>query len=150
MPASKISALPVASALTGTELLPVVQGGTTKQTTVSGVTSLVASKTQTNEFMGVIIEVADDKDYKILVKAPHGGTITEVTTICVSGTATLQVKINTTALGGTANSVSSSEQSQAHSSANVFVAGDDIVITISSNAACEDLSATIKYTRVLS
>jgi len=45
--------------------------------------------------------------------------------------------------------VSSAEQSQAHSGTNTFVAGDDIVLTISSNAACADISFTIVYTRTL-
>lgn len=49
-----------------------------------------------------------------------------------------------------ANSVSSSEQSQSHSSSNAFSAGDDIQLTISSNSSCADLSFTIKYTRTLS
>lgn len=108
-----------------------------------------ASTTQTGEFMSGFISSPANKDYRIVVKAAHGGTITETTTRSASGTCTATFKINTTALGGTANSVSSSEQSQAHSSSNVFAAGDDIVITISSNSSCADMSFTIKYTRVL-
>ena len=84
-----------------------------------------------------------------MVKSPHGGTITETTTISVSGTCTATFKINTTALGGTANSVSSGEQSQAQASNNVFSAGDDIVLTVSSNSSCADLSFSIKYTRTM-
>lgn len=99
--------------------------------------------------IGGLIDVIFDQDYKIVVKIPHGGTITETTTICVSGTATATFKINATPLGGTANSVSSGEQSQAHSSANVIVAGDDLVITMSANAACLKMSFTIKFTRTL-
>lgn len=108
-----------------------------------------ASTTQTGEFMSGFIATPSNKDYRIVVRAAHGGTITETTTRSASGTCTATFKINTTALGGTANSVSSSEQSQAHSSANVFAAGDDIVITISANSTCIDMSFTIKYTRVL-
>lgn len=107
-----------------------------------------ASATQTKEFMSGFIATPSDKDYRIVVKAAHGGTITETTTRSASGTCTATFKINTTALGGTANSVSSSEQSQAHSSSNVFAEGDDLVITISSNSSCADMSFTIKYTRV--
>lgn len=107
-----------------------------------------ASITQTKEFMSGFLSSPSNKDYRIVVKAAHGGTITETTTRSASGTCTATFKINTTALGGTANSVSSSEQSQAHSSSNVFAEGDDLVITISSNSACIDMSFTIKYTRV--
>lgn len=96
------------------------------------------------------IGTPSDKSYKIVVKAAHSGTITETTTISASGTCTATFKINTTALGGAANSVSSSEQSQSHASDNVFAVGDDIVLTISSNSSCADLSFSIKYTRTLS
>lgn len=92
------------------------------------------------------IEYPSNKDYMIVIKAPYGGTITETTTQSTSGTCTATFKINTTALGGTANSVSSVEQSQLHSSSNVFAAGDDIVITIASNSACLNMSFTIAYT----
>ena len=108
-----------------------------------------ASTTQTGECIAGFIGSPSNKDYKIVVKAPHGGTITETTTISASGTCTATFKINTTALGGTANSVSSSEQSQAQASSNVFSAGDDIVITVSSNSSCADMSFSIKYTRTL-
>ncbi len=106
-----------------------------------------ASTAQADEMMAGFIASPSAKSYKVVVKAAHGGTITETTTICVSGTCTATFKINTTALGGTANSVSSSEQSQAHSSSNVFSAGDDIVITISSVSTCVDMSFSIKYAR---
>lgn len=107
------------------------------------------SKTQTLETIAGFIAAPSDKSYTLVLKAPHGGTITETTTKSASGTCTATFKINTTALGGTANSVSSSEQSQAHSSANTFAAGDDIVLTVSSNSSCADMAFSIKYTRTL-
>lgn len=106
-----------------------------------------ASSTQTAEFISGFIGVPSNKDYRLVVKIPHAGTVTEVTTRSESGTCTATFKINTTALGGTANSVSSSEQSQSHSSSNAFAADDDIVVTISSNSACVGMSFTIKYSR---
>lgn len=110
-----------------------------------------AAKSQTAEFIsGMILGSLSDRDYRILIKVPHAGTITETVTRSVSGTATATFKVNTTALGGTANSVSSSEQAQTHASSNTFSANDDIVITISSNSSCVDLSFTIKYTRSFS
>lgn len=110
-----------------------------------------ASTTQTAEGAGGVIGGAlSDTDYRVFLKMPHGGTITETTTRSTAGTATATFKVNTTALGGTANSVSTSEQSQSHSSTNTFAADDDIVITISSNSGCENMSFMIKYTRTLS
>lgn len=108
-----------------------------------------ASTSQTGEQISGFISSPSDKSYTIVLKMAHGGTITETTTKSASGTCTATFKINSTALGGTANSVSSSEQSQSHASSNTFAAGDDIVLTVSSNASCADMSFTIKYTRTL-
>lgn len=116
---------------------------------LTGIAGSGASTTQTGEMMSGYIGTVADKDYKIVVKAAHGGTITETTTISESGTATFTFKVNSTPLGGTANSVSTGEQSQAHASANTFSADDDIVITASSNSSCVGASFTIKYTRTL-
>lgn len=85
--------------------------------------------------------------YKLIVSMRHPGTITSVTTISVAGTCTLQGKINTTALGGTINSVSISETAQTHATNNNFIAGDDISVTISGVSACTNLSGHIYYTR---
>lgn len=107
------------------------------------------SAMQTQECIAGYIATAANKDYKVVVKMPHGFTITETTTISESGTCTATFGINTTALGGAANSVSSTEQSQAHASSNVGVAGDDVVCTVSDNSSCAGLSFSIKYTRAL-
>lgn len=96
-----------------------------------------------------LIESPADGSKKMIVKAPFAFSITEVTTISESGTGTLTVKINSTALGGTANSVSSSEQSQSHSSSNSVAAGDDIVFTWSSVSSLVGASVTLKGTRTL-
>jgi hypothetical protein len=108
-----------------------------------------AAVSQTTEVIAGFIASPSAKSYKLVVKMPHAGTITEATTISVSGTCTATFKVNSTALGGTANSVSSGEQSQAHASTNTFVAGDDIVLTVSSNSSCADMSFSLKYTRTL-
>lgn len=123
---------------------------------VKGVTSAIqtqfsgkASTSQTFDWNPFFNGTVADGDYRIIINCSFGGSITEITTRSVSGTGTLTGKINTTALGGTANSVSSSEQSQSHSSANTFVAGDDIVLTVSSASSLTDMSVKIKYTRTL-
>ena len=105
----------------------------------------LAAKGQTDWITG-FWEAPSDKAYKLTVKAPYGGTITETTSVCVSGTCTATFSINATPLGGTANAVSSTEQSQAHASANVFVAGDDINVTISSNTSCFAMALGINFT----
>lgn len=102
-----------------------------------------AAGTTQSSFMTFLIEIADNKDYRVLVNAPFGFSITSVTTRSATGTCTLATKINATALGGTANSVSTSEQTQAHTTANTVAAGDDVVLTVSSNSGAEDVSVTL-------
>jgi hypothetical protein len=94
-----------------------------------------ASTTQGWGFSIAAIGTVADGDIVLYLKVPaalNGATITETVSECASGTATATFKINTTALGGTANSVSSTEQAQAHASANTLATGDNIVVTISS------------------
>lgn len=96
---------------------------------------------------GMILGTLQARDYRIVINLPFAGTISSTTTRSVSGTGTATFKVNTTALGGTANSVSSTEQTQAHGSSNTFAVGDDLVITLSSVSSLVDLSFTIKFTR---
>jgi hypothetical protein len=103
-----------------------------------------ATLEQEDAFYGVIL-VPQDQAYKLVVKMTYGRTITETTTVCSSGTCTATFSINATPLGGTANSVSSSEESQAHETDNVAAAGDDLTLTISANSSCLNLSINIKY-----
>lgn len=109
----------------------------TKQDSVSG----------NEQISGLIDGAVSEKTYTIVLNMRHPGTITKTTTQSVSGACTATFKVNSTALGGTANSVSSSEQEQAHASSNTFVAGDNIVVTISSNSSCTDMNFNIWYTR---
>jgi hypothetical protein len=104
-----------------------------------------AAKSQTWE-QSWLIEFPDNKDYRVVVNSALARIITGVTTRSSSGTCTLTVKINTTALGGTANSVSSTESTQAHTSANAVAVGDDIVFTVSANSSAENVSVTLTGT----
>lgn len=108
-----------------------------------------ALKAQTLEGIAGLIPSPSAQTYMILLKAPHAGTITETTTICTAGTCTMTFKINGVSLGGTANAVSTSEQSQAHASANAFAAGDDISVQVTVPSAIQNGSFTIKYSRSL-
>lgn len=88
-----------------------------------------------------------DQDYVLWYDAPWPGEVTKIRTESASGTCTLTGKVNTTALGGTANSVSSTAQEQAHSSTNTFVKGDKLQFTVSSNAACLTMAVAFYLTR---
>lgn len=93
------------------------------------------------------VETVADQDYVLWYDAPFPGTITMIRTESASGTCTLTGKVNTTALGGTANSVSSTAQEQAHSTANTFVKGDKVLYTVSSNASCLNMAVAFYLTR---
>ena len=95
------------------------------------------------------IEFPEDKDYDLIINSSYACTINSVTTDCTAGTGTLTGKINTTALGGTANSVSTTESEQTHSSANSLAAGDNFRITMSATSGLENMSVTVKITRTL-
>lgn len=114
--------------------------------TLEATAATLATKAGQTFALPAFIEYPEAKDYKVLIKAPFAMTVTSVTTICTTGTATLTVKINSTALGGAANSVSTSEQSQSHSSANSVAVGDDIVLTFSSVSSVENVSVMVSGT----
>jgi len=97
----------------------------------------------------LVVQYVENTDYPIFRNLSYPITILQVTSKSASGTATATIKIGTTALGGTANSVSSSEQVQSHTSANEAAASDDVKATISSNSSCEMMELSIKYTRPL-
>ena len=96
-----------------------------------------------------LIPIVVNGDYVVIQNAPFGGTITQTTSQADSGTATATFKVNSSAIGGAAHAVSSSEVVTSRSSSNTFAAGDDIVVTISSNAACLNARLALKYTRVI-
>lgn len=101
------------------------------------------------EFASTLIELADDKDYPLILNLPGEAEIISMTTDCTAGTATATGKINGTALGGTANAVSTTEQTQLHTTNNIWVPGDRLVVTISSNADAENVTVSIAYKRRL-
>lgn len=94
----------------------------------------------TNQITGwqqvLLVEQVIEQDYFVTRYVPEGFKILAMRTISASGTCTATGKIGSTALGGTANSVSSTVNTQTHSSANVLVAGDTFKVTTSSNSAC--------------
>lgn len=128
-----------------------LESGTTDRITLedgSGFLLLESGTDLVNEEVFTFDEaVLADGDYTLWYDAPFGGTITKVRTECTSGTATLTGKVNSTALGGTANSVSSTAQEQSHSSSNTFAKGDVVKFTISSNSACLVLAGAFYMTR---
>jgi hypothetical protein len=85
---------------------------------------------------GCFNDTGADETVVLVQYASFAGTITNAITDCDSGTATYTFKINGTNLGGTANAVSTTEQNQAHASANTFAVGDTISVARSANSTC--------------
>jgi hypothetical protein len=106
-------------------------------------------RTQTYGMPILFKGAVSDGDYLVALNLPKAITITKVTSKSTAGTCTATVKIGSTALGGTANSVSTTQQEQAHSTSNTAAAGDDITVTVSANSSCENMSLMIEYTAEL-
>lgn len=100
----------------------------------------------TNESLPFIIETPTNQRYRLL-RAPFDGTITSTISRSEAGTCTATFSINGVNLGGTANSVTSTEQVQAHSTSNTFTAGQYIELTVSANSSCDRFTGLIKITR---
>lgn len=96
-----------------------------------------------------VIERCTDDTFTIVQSVPTGQTwtINSSWTQSASGTATATFKIDGVALGGTANSVSSTEQEQTHSTSNIANAGAKIEVTISSNSNCKQALCGVEFTR---
>ena len=120
--------------------------GQVLESTGSGGSTNPTYKTR-QEAIDFTIESPDNQDYLFETNAPYGYSITQVDSQCRSGSCTATTKIGVTALGGGANSVSTSLQTKTHTSANVIAAAGTSVVTISSNSSCAGLRLTFWITR---
>ncbi len=88
--------------------------------------------------------LAQDYTY---INLPYAFTVNSMTTKCTAGTCTAVAKINSTAITGLSNSVSTTEVTNNASGANAFAAGDDIKITLSDVSSSVNVSVTLNVTR---
>lgn len=102
------------------------------------------------EWSGMIEIPEHNKTYTLVLKTPFAGTIHETTTDCAAGSGTARFKIEGVNLGGTINTVTTSEQSQTHNSANVFASGNTISMTMTNDSpSLVDYVFTVRYSRLL-
>jgi len=95
------------------------------------------------------ISTVANQDYTIILKAPHGGLISDIAGKSASGTCTATFKIEGVAITTGAVSVTSTESAVTPTGAATFVAGDTISVTCSANSSCLDANFSIKYSRTL-
>jgi hypothetical protein len=120
--------------------------GQVLESTGSGGATNPTYKTR-QEAIDFTIESPDNKDYLFEINCPYGYTITQVDSDCRAGTCTATTKIGGVALGGGANSVSTSLQSKTHASSNAIALNGTSVVTISANSSCEGLRLVYWITR---
>lgn len=101
------------------------------------------------DFISGAIRGAVNQDYRIIEKIPYGMTVTGFAAKLASGTLTATLKINSTAITTGAINVTSAQASVTPTAADVAVAGDALVMTVSAISSPVDLSFTINYTRTL-
>jgi len=104
-----------------------------------------SSAAQSVGFTWTFIGTATARDYPIILKAPYGFRITETVSKCASGTDTATIKIDGSAIGGSAHSVSSSESAVTRTSSNVVAKDQDVIVTMAGGAV--DPQITIKGVR---
>lgn len=91
------------------------------------------------------LQTVSDNTFPI-IKPNFNGIITSISSICRSGTCTATIKIDSTAVTATANSVSTTEDIEAVTAANTFTNSNFINVTVSSNSSCLDMLLTISGT----
>lgn len=82
-------------------------------------------------------------------RAPTAGTINSTYTDATSGTCTARWQINGVNVGSAANSVSSTADTETHTTSNTFAAGAIITVVLASNASCLGALLDCQVTRSL-
>jgi hypothetical protein len=109
-------------------------------------TTLSAAARAQTGMVPIFIRTVADETLRLIINTPVALTITNITTRSGAGTCTVTGQIDGTPLGGTANSASTTEQSQAHASANTLGVGSDFLLAFTANSACTGLSVNVHYT----
>ena len=86
--------------------------------------------------------------YILGINMPYAGTILSTSTVSGSGTASATFRINSGALGGSANAVSTTPQTQQHTSSNNLNIGDRLDVVIASAAGLTNLTIVIEIVAV--
>lgn len=107
-----------------------------------------ANLTQIESISG-LIKLPVNQDYRIVERTDFPLTLERFTTKLASGSATVTLKIGSTAVTGGAINTTSTQASAALTAANVAPADSVIVLTVSSVSSPVDLSFSIRATKTL-
>jgi hypothetical protein len=99
------------------------------------------------DFISAHIETPDNKEYFLITYAPFAGIIESITTQSGTGNCRLDGYIDGIVLGGAPNLVSSTEETQIHSTSNTFAIGQTVSVILSQVVSCTDVRFTIKFIR---
>ena len=146
----KISELAAASVLLNTDEFAIASGGATLRVLWSKLKSELAGQNNTGmvEQIDGHIETVANKEYVLSQNAEYAYDIDSLVIKLLSGTCTVEVAINGTAVGGLeAVAVTSSETTDAASAPFSVPSGAKVTLTVSSNALGLDLAFSIQTTR---
>lgn len=129
--------------LTGNTLLATnavarVSRDTTTNWSVSGGTSVLTSS------VPFTVDIVGNNTYS-MAKMPFTGTIINLHSISRSGTCTATFSINAVTITATANSVSTTSQTQSPTANNIFIAGDYLNVAVTSNSSCLGMNLNIDF-----
>lgn len=92
---------------------------------------------------------SDGEEYSVILDASFQYTIYKISAFTLAGSLTLTANIGGTPLGGSANSVTTSQDYEEHASANVVPVGGRLTLVPSDVLNAEWLHASVKYRRAL-
>lgn len=111
-------------------------------------TNIVAATRAQTDFISGLIKNPVNQDYRIVERMPYGATLTRLSASLASGTATITLKINTTAVGQGSFAVVPGA-STGLIAPLTMVATDALVITVTLATAPVDLSFAVEFIRTL-
>jgi hypothetical protein len=134
-----LNELPLATPLTGIEIVPILQSGQTRQTTTSS-SGLSGKSKQGTVFIGT----PSNQTITLISYAEYAFTLIELDNLHVSaGSITLTINQNGGAMAGL-NGLAVTTVSQSPTSNTLVSPGDRITMTLSSNASSVGLEFTMK------
>jgi hypothetical protein len=100
------------------------------------------------DFISGMIELAEDKEYPLLINSPFSGVIESFSTKSSSGTVDATLYVDGNPVDVTSN-VSTLLDTVFPSTNNVFSVGSDIVLQLTNNTNAEDVHFTVNYIKNL-